>query len=155
MWAAISGLANLVSIGVLRDSDWYFALVAVGYGLLLPAIAIMHVRQRAVRESGAVLATAAGTVVVAVGIASSALGGLVIPAVFVRGVWWWTIGKMWAETSVLSRPLGYFTMGLALVAIALSIASYPLKLDIIWIFEREILGAWTLLLAYALYRSGR
>ena len=138
-----------------HDSDWYWALVAVGYGLLLPAIANLHVRQRAVRDSGAFLATAAGTVAVAVGIASSASGGLVIPAVFVRGVWWWTSGKMWAETNVLPRPVGYVTMGLALIAIALSLAAYPLKMDIIWIFEREVLGAWTLLLAVALYRSGR
>lgn len=153
LWGVLSGLANLVSIGVLRDSDWYYPLAAVGYGLLLPLIAILHVRQRSVRESGAVLATIAGTAAVAAGIASLAGGGLVVAAVFVRGLWWWTVGKTWAETGILPRPVGIFTMVLAVVAIAVSLATYPLRMDVIWIFEREILGAWTLLVAIALWRS--
>jgi hypothetical protein len=31
-------------------------------------------------------------------------------SIVVRVVWWWTIGKMWAETGVLPRPFGWTTM---------------------------------------------
>jgi hypothetical protein len=31
-------------------------------------------------------------------------------SIVVRVVWWWTIGKMWAETGVLPRAFGWITM---------------------------------------------
>jgi hypothetical protein len=66
-----------------------------------------------VRQSGAVLGTIAGTCVVLLG-----LGGAqeTFPALLAaRAVWWWTIGKMWAETNVLPRAFGWMTMTLAIL----------------------------------------
>jgi hypothetical protein len=31
-------------------------------------------------------------------------------SIIVRVVWWWTIGKIWAETGVLPRAFGWTTM---------------------------------------------
>jgi hypothetical protein len=135
--------------------DWYFLLVAVGYGLLLPAIANLHVRHSAVRTSGAVLGTAAGTATITIGIAASANFDLVVAALFVRGIWWWTIGKLWAETRVLPRFLGIATMVLAVLALGAAVLSAPMNMQSasIWTSERLILGLWSLALAAALWRS--
>jgi hypothetical protein len=157
VWAAIAGLSQLVAIafGPGFFPDWYVLLVALGYGLLLPALAVLHVRHQAVRQSGAVLGTSAGTAAVAIGLAASASADLVAAALLVRGIWWWTIGKMWTETAVVPRWLGYPTMLFAALAIVLAVASAPLNLDPygLWMAERLILGVWTLALGYALWRT--
>ena len=88
--------------------NWYFALSAVGFGVLLPVIASLHIRHEPLRRSGALLGTIAGTCVVLAG-----LGGApeTNPASIVaRVVWWWTIGKMWSETNLLPRIFGWVTM---------------------------------------------
>ena len=51
-------------------------------------------RNSTVRQSGAILGTAAGMATITVGIAASANASLVVPALFLRGVWWWTVGKI-------------------------------------------------------------
>ena len=157
MWSAIAGAANLVSLAFAPSfyPDWYFLLVAIGYGLLLPAIANLHVRHQPLRASGAALGTAAGTASVAIGVAASANFDLVVAALFVRGMWWWTIGKLWAETRVMPRLFGVATMVLAVLAIGAAIASAPLAIETgaIWMTERLILGTWTLLLSVALWRA--
>jgi hypothetical protein len=157
VWSAISGVANLVTLAFAPSfyPDWYFVLVAIGYGLLLPAIANLHVRHQPLRASGAVLGTAAGTASITIGIAASANVDLVVAALFVRGIWWWTIGKLWAETSVMPRLFGVATMVLAVLAIGAAIASAPMAMEsgAIWMTERLILGIWTLLLAFALWRA--
>ena len=157
MWSAIAGLANVVAIafGPGFYPEWYFLLVAVGYGLLLPAIANLHVRHLRVRDSGAILASAAGTATVTVGIAASANFDLVVAALFVRGIWWWTIGKMWAETRVLPRPFGIATIVLAVLAFGAALASAPMNMQAaaIWTSERGILGLWSLALAFFLWRA--
>lgn len=134
---------------------WYFLLVAVGYGLLLPAIANLHVRHQTVRSSGAVLGTAAGTASITVGIAASANADLVVAALFVRGIWWWTVGKMWAETRVMPRVFGIATMVLAVLALGAAVVSAPMGMDTttIWMSERLILGLWTLALGFFLSRA--
>ena len=156
MWGAISGLANIVALAFAPGlfPSWYDLVVAIGYGLLLPVIAVLHVRQVLVRQSGAVLATAAGTATVAVGIAASGNPELVVAGLFVCGIWWWTIGKMWAETGVLPRALGVATMTLGALTIAAAVATAPLAMDTgpIWIAERALLGLWTLALSLALWR---
>jgi len=96
----------------------YDALVAVAYGFLLPAIAVLHVRHAAVRQSGAILATIAGAAVATVGLAGSANVDVRPASLFVLGIWWWTIGKMWAQTGVLPRTFGRVTAGLGLIAFA-------------------------------------
>jgi hypothetical protein len=135
--------------------DWYFLLIALGYGLLLPVLAALHVRQSAVRQSGAVLATSAGTATITVGIAASVNTDLVVAALLVRGIWWWTTGKMWAETGVVPRWLGFPTMLLAVLTIVAAVASAPLNMQsqTLWTAERIVLGAWTLALAFALWRT--
>jgi len=135
--------------------SWYFVLVAVGYGLLLPVLAVLQVRHATVRQSGAILGTAAGMATITVGIAASSNVDLIVPALFVRGVWWWTIGKIWAETGVMPRLLGVATMVLAIIAIGAALASAPMTMDAatLWASERVILGIWSLALAFALWRA--
>ena len=116
---------------------------------------MLHVRHQKVRESGAVLATAAGTATITVSIAASANTDLVVAALFLRGIWWWTIGKMWFETGVMPRWLGLPTMALAVIAIGAAFASAPMAMTgaSLWTSERLLLGVWTLVLSYALWRS--
>ncbi|MEA2660884.1 MAG: hypothetical protein QOH08_456 [Chloroflexota bacterium] len=90
--------------------------MAVAYGFLLPAIAVLHVRHVAVRQSGAILGTIAGAAVATVGLAGSANIDVRPASLFVLGMWWWTIGKMWAETGVLPRTFGVATAALGLAA---------------------------------------
>jgi hypothetical protein len=59
------------------------------------------------------LGTIAGTSLVVIGLAGAPETS---PALLVvRTVWWWTIGKMWAETNVMPRTFGWIT---ALLAVA-------------------------------------
>ena len=115
---------------------------------------MLHVRHSAVRESGAVLGTIAATASITVGIAASANADLVVAALFVRGIWWWTVGKMWAETNVMPRLLGIATMALGALAIGAAIASAPMGMETgtIWLSERILLGLWALAVSFALWR---
>jgi hypothetical protein len=159
MWTAIAGLANVVAIafGPGFYPEWYFLLVAVGYGLLLPAIANLHVRHLRVRDAGSILASAAGTATVTVGIAASANVDLAVAALFVRGIWWWTIGKMWAETGALPRLFGWLTMALAVLCFALvavyAVTGIPMSPPDLPL--RLILGVWLLVIAGLFWRDAR
>jgi hypothetical protein len=97
----------------------YDLLVALAYGFLLPGIAVLHVRHAAVRQSGAILATIAGSAVATVGLAGSANVDVRPASLFVLGLWWWTIGKMWAQTGVMPRTLGRVTATLGVIAFVL------------------------------------
>ena len=159
VWAAIAGLAQLVAPTFAPGfyPSWYFALSAVGYGLMLPVSATLHVRHAAVRQSGAILGTIAGASVVTLGVGAAANVDLIPAALFVRGVWWWTIGKLWAETGVLWRPFGWATMLLAAACFALVVAyavtGLPMSPPDIPL--RMLLGAWLLALALLLWRDAR
>jgi len=122
---------------------------------MLPVVAVLHVRHVTVRQSGAMLGTIAGTSVVVVGIAASAAPELAVAALFVRAIWWWTIGKLWWETGVLPRWLGAVTLGLAVGEFALVLAFGPLGLDmaVAWLPLRALLGVWLLALSFVLWRS--
>lgn len=122
---------------------------------MLPVIAVLHVRHLVVRQSGATLGTIAGTAAVVVGISASAAPELAVAALFVRAIWWWTIGKMWWETGVFPRWLGAITLGLAVGEFALVLALGPLNVDmaVAWLPLRALLGLWLLALSYALWRS--
>ena len=152
MWAALSGLANAAA--VVTPGVLFWPLIAAGYGLLLPVLAILQVRHATVRQSGAILGTASGMATVTVGIAASASPVLVVPALFVRGIWWWTIGKMWWETGVLPQALGLPTMVFAVVDL-LSIAVPVIGMDpsLAWSLGQTLLAIWSLLLALALWRA--
>jgi hypothetical protein len=79
---------------------------------------VLHVRHAAVRQSGAILGTIAGAAVATVGLAGSANVDVRPASLFVLGMWWWTIGKMWAQTGVLPRTFGIVTAALGLAAFA-------------------------------------
>jgi hypothetical protein len=133
----------------------YFALTAMGFGLMLPAIASLHVRHALVRQSGAILGTIAGTSVVVLGLASASQGGLIFATLFVAGVWWWTIGKMWAETGVLPRAFGWLTMALAVVCFGAVIVAIPLALWLSQSFVALLLSPWLIVLGALLWRAAR
>ena len=157
LWTGIAGIAHIVApaFGQGFYPSWFFLLTAVAYGLMLPAIASLHVRHRTVRDSGAMLATISGTTVVVVGISASASPELAVAALFVRAIWWWVIGKMWWETDVMPRWLGAVTLGLAVGEFALVLALGPIGADmaVAWLPLRVLLGIWLLALSYALWRS--
>ncbi len=136
-------------------------LIAVGYGLILPAVAVFHVRHRGVRDSGAILGTIAGTAVVAIGLVASVNVDLRPAALFLLGMWWWTIGKMWVESRVLPRELGWATATLGVLALVgtfiesaniLSAVApgYP-EIDA-WMLGQVTLGAWLIAIAVVLAR---
>jgi hypothetical protein len=74
---------------------------------------------------------------------------------FMRGIWWWTAGKMWVETGVMPRWLGLPTMLLAALAIGIAVVSAPLGVDTRtqWMSERIIVGLWTLALSVAVWQT--
>jgi len=157
LWALVAGISHLVAPEFAPGfyPSWYFALGAIGYGLLLPVIASLHVRHEPLRRSGAVLGTIAGASVVTLGLGASANTDLIPAALFVRGVWWWTIGKMWAETATLPRVFGWITMALALACFALvatyaftGIPMFPPDLPL-----RMILGVWLIVIAAFFWRD--
>ena len=156
-WGAVAGVAHVAAIafGPGFYPSWFFLLTSIAYGLMLPVIAVLHVRHLAVRESGAMLGTISGTAVIVVGIAASASFELAVAALFVRAIWWWTIGKMWWETGVVARWLGAITLGLAVGEFALVLALGPLGLDlaVAWVPLRALLGLWMLALSFALWRA--
>lgn len=139
------------------------ALIAIAFPLMLPAIAVLHPRHRAVRDSGAILATIAGTATVAVGLGGSVNVDLQPAALFVLGMWWWAIGKLWAETRVLSRGLGLATAGLgaltlfgglfAAVSVGLSAVRPGLPDVAMWTIAQAALGVWLVILAAGLSRA--
>ena len=157
--SAISGLAHIgsTSFGPGLYPSWYFAISAAAYGLILPVIASLHVRHQLVRQSGAVLGTIAGASVVTLGLGAAANPDLIPGALFVRGVWWWTIGKLWAETGVLPRAFGWITMALAVLCFALviayAIAGLPMSPPDLPL--RIVLGAWLVALGAIVWRDSR
>ena len=109
----------MVAFGGLAYPYLFDLLSAIAYGFLLPAIAVLQVRHAAVRQSGAILGTIAGAAVVTVGLAGSANVDVRPASLFVLGMWWWTIGKMWVQTGVMPRTFGRVTATLGLVAFVL------------------------------------
>jgi hypothetical protein len=157
IWGTIAGIAQIATpaFGPGFYPAWFFLLTAVGYGLMLPVIAVLHVRHGLVRQSGAMLGTICGTSVAIVGIAASAAPELAVAALFLRAIWWWTIGKLWWETGVVPRWLGAVTGGLAVGELALVLALGPLGVDpsIAWLPLRVLLGLWLIILSITLSRS--
>ncbi len=157
LWSALAGIAHLArtTIGPGLYPDFYIFLTALAYGLMLPAIAVLHARHARVRDSGAILGTIIGTVVVAVGIGATAAPELALAALFIRAMWWWTLGTRGWETNVLSRWLGAVTLGLAVGQFALVILFGPIGADmtILALPLRLALGLWMLALAVALWRT--
>ena len=117
----VAGLAHLalVAFGRLTDPTLYVLLIAPAYGFLLPVVATLHVRYALVRQSGAILGTIAGAAVATVGISGAVNPDARPAALLVLGIWWWTIGKMAAETGVLPKRFGLGTAALGALAFVL------------------------------------
>jgi hypothetical protein len=151
----------VIAVGAIGLRYTYDSLIAVGFGLMLPAIAVLHSLHRTVRSSGAVLGTIAGTATVAIGLAASVALDLRPAALVVLGVWWWTIGKMWVETGVMPRVLGLATAALAVLAIV-GAALLVLSADLLqpgvaagqaWTIVHVVIGLWLLGLSASLVMS--
>jgi hypothetical protein len=71
----------------------------------------------------------------------------------VRTVWWWTIGKMWAETNVLPRALGLITAVLAIAfPAAAGAAALAGRSDLLPdLALRLVFAAWLVVLAAFLW----
>lgn len=115
------------------------------------------------RESGSILATIAGTATVAVGLAGSVNVDLQPAALFVLGMWWWTIGKLWAETGILPPLLGCATAALGALALASGLfASVSIGLSVVrpglpdlavWAIAQAALGVWLVIFGGTLSRT--
>ena len=120
-------------------------------------IASLHIRHEPLRGSRTVLGTIAGASVVTLGLGAAANFDLIPAALFVRGVWWWTIGKLWAETGVLPRAFGWITAALAVACFAL-VAAYALTgipMSPPDLPLRLLLGLWLIVLAAFFWRDAR
>lgn len=122
---------------------------------MLPAIASLHLRHELVRRSGATLGTITGTATVILGAVATAEPGILAVALMVAGMWWWTIGKIWAETGTFPRTFGLITMALAVACFALlaAFATTP-TLSVPDLVIRPALAAWLFALAAFLWRDG-
>jgi hypothetical protein len=150
-----------VSFGPLYYPYLYDALIAFAYGLMLPAIAVLHVRHRLVRHSGAILGTIAAVGVVTVGLGGAVNIDLRPAALVMVGVWWWTVGKLWAETALMPRAFGLLTAALGAVAFpAAFLEAGRLGMEIklgapeiaVWPVAGAALGLWLVALAATLMR---
>lgn len=116
-------------------------------------IAVLHARHATLRGSGAILGTISGTAVVTIGIAASANAAIALAALFVRGVWWWTIGKLWWETALLPRALGAATMVIAVIAFVATLGSAATDMRAVRTALDALLGLWLLGVSAALFRT--
>jgi hypothetical protein len=153
VWSALAGIALFASTEFAPSffGTWYSILNALGFGLILPVLASLHVRHALVRQSGAILGTIAGTCVVVLGLSGAPETS---PALLiVRTVWWWTIGKMWAETNVMPRGFGWVTAFLAVAfPAAVGIAAIAGRSDPLPdLALRLVFSAWLVVLAAFLW----
>ena len=167
VWAALAALAQvaIVFFGHLAYPYVRDLLLGPAYLLLLPAIAHLHIRHSGVRISGATLALLGGTAAALTGIAGALNVDAQPAAMFAQGLWWWTVGKLWAETGIVQRTFGLATAGsAALVLLASFVASglAPLTALVpgvpdlaLWDASRAGLAAWSVALAAELWREPR
>jgi len=153
IWSALAGIALFASTEFAPGfyATWYSILTAIGFGLILPVLASLHVRHLLVRQSGAILGTIAGTCLVVIGLSGAPETS---PALLVvRTVWWWTIGKMWAETKVMPRLFGWITALLAILfPLAAGLAALGGRSDALPdLALRLVFSAWLVLLAAFLW----
>ncbi|MSQ37049.1 MAG: hypothetical protein EXR61_01885 [Chloroflexi bacterium] len=125
-------------------------VMGAGYAFILPSVAVLHARAAAHRQSGSILATIAAAAAAIVGIGAAITTELRPAALILLGMWWWTVGKMGAETGILPRALGFgtATAGVAAFAAAAFVPMGP------WLWEaaRLALGVWLIALAVTFTR---
>ena len=164
LWAGLAGLAQL-GIALFGHLGFPYVrdlLLGPAYLLLLPAIAHLQLRHSGVRGSGAILGTVGGVAAVLVGIGAQLNVDAQPAAMFALGMWWWTVGKLWAETGVLPAGFGLATAGagaLALLGSFISAGLTPITALVpgvpelaLWEASRFALAVWSLALAALLWR---
>ncbi|MDE3112064.1 MAG: hypothetical protein KGN00_01925 [Chloroflexota bacterium] len=155
IWSVLAALGHLGLVAVGAGHAASDALLAIAYPLMLPLVAVLHVRHAPVRRSGAVLGTLAGVAVVAIGPLAAVEPRLLPTALVSLTVWWWTIGKMWLETGVLARALGVISAllaALALVAAALPIVIAAATASAVAAGGHVVVALWLIAVAAALWR---
>jgi hypothetical protein len=130
----------------------YGILAVAGFGLILPPIATLFLRFRALNEHAAILSAMSGTALAIVGMSALVFDDLEPGALFFLGMWWWVVGKFGFESQLFSRWFGLATMALAIVAF-IAIAGDLLGARVVWTAARLVLAAWLLALGATLYRS--
>ncbi len=155
-WALVAALALALHVALaapVAGPQLYGLLAVLGFGLLLPAIAILYVRFATIGPQAAILATIAGVATSLSGIVAMAFDDVEPGALFFLGTWWWVVGKFSVETGLLARVFGYATMVGSALAFAAMIGD---SLGIgrwTWSGPRLLLAAWLLGLAWLLYRD--
>ena len=156
VWALLAALAlalHVLLAAPVAGPQLYGLLAVLGFGLLLPPVAILHVRFTAIGPQAAILATAAGAAVAVTGVVALAFDDLEPGALFFLGMWWWVVGKFSVETGLLPRTFGYATMvGAAFVFVAMVGDSVGVG-RWTWTLPRLLLAAWLVVLAALLYRD--
>lgn len=164
VWAALAGLAQgaILLFGQLGYPYVRDLLLGPASLLLLPAIAHLNIRHSGVRISGATLALITGVAASLAGIGGALNVDAQPAAMFALGLWWWTIGKLWAETGVLSRTFGMLTAGAGAATLLASFvasglapltALLPGVPDLaLWDASRGVLAAWSIALGLLLWR---
>lgn len=164
LWAGLAGLGQL-GIALFGHLGFPYVrdlLLGPANLLLLPAIAHLQLRHSVVRGSGATLGSVTGVAALLLGIGAQLNVDAQPAAMFALGMWWWTIGKLWAETAVLPAGFGLATAGagaLALVGSFVAAGLTPLTALLpgvpelaLWEVTRFALAAWSLALAALLWR---
>ncbi len=154
-WSIVAGAAIALHVllsAVVAGPQLYGLLAVLGFGLLLPPIALLHARFALIRPQAAVLATLAGSATALAGVAALALNDLEPAALFFLGTWWWVTGKFVADSGVLPRAFGVATAAAAPLVYAALIANlFGLRYS--WSAPRLALAAWLFVLASLLYRE--
>lgn len=143
----------MLASAVVAGPQLYGLLAVLGFGLLLPPIALLHVRFAAVRPQAAILATLAGAATAVAGVAALALDDLEPAALFFLGMWWWVTGKFIAESGALPRRFGQLTAAAAPLVFAALAANLLGLRPYSWSAPRLALALWLLVLASLLYRE--
>ena len=164
VWAGLAGVAQLGIVLFSHLAYPYLRDLLLGPAsiLLLPAIAHLQLRHSGVRGGGAILGTVTGVAALLLGIGAQLNVDAQPAAMFALGMWWWTIGKLWAETGVISSAFGRITAGagaLALLGSFIAAGIAPLTALLpgvpdlaVWDASRGALSAWSLALALLLWR---
>ncbi len=156
VWALVAALALALHVALaapVAGPQLYGLLAVLGFGLLLPPIAILHARFSAIGPHTAILATAAGVATSVVGIGALALDDLEPGALFFLSMWWWVVGKFSVETGLYARPFGYATMLGSLVAFVAMVGDVLGIGRWTWTLPRLVLAVWLVVLAALLYQD--
>lgn len=151
--AAAALAAHVLLAAPIAGPQLYGLLAVVGFGLLLPAIAMLHLRSAALVPQGATLATIAGTATSVSGMAALLLNDLEPGALFFLAMWWWVLGKLALETGLLPRPFGTATAAAAALVFAAMFADLFGLGPWAWTAPRLGLALWLAMLALILYRD--